>query len=106
MLYIPEKWRYTDTIETVQRTDKMISYNEVHSGIVSEDAPHHFSAFASDLYDAEPNLRKGFPKVIETSIGNRLPLVASSKKVDDEGDVLYVRYVQSNGCISLIVYND
>jgi len=83
----------------------MITYDEVRSGVVSEQSPHDFYAFASDLYNAVPGLRTGFPKIIETSIGNSLPFVASSKKVDD-GDVLYVRYRQSNGCITLVVYND
>lgn len=83
----------------------MITVNEVILDLISEHSIHHFTAFASDLYDAVPELRSGFPRTIKTSLGNRKPFRAVSKKMRD-GDVLYVRYVQDFGCIELLIYND
>jgi hypothetical protein len=40
-----------------------------------------------------------------TTMGNGMPFVRSTKKVQD-GDLLYVRYQQSNGVLDLIVFND
>lgn len=67
---------------------------------------HHFSTFASDLYDAVPEMRHGFPAVIPTNLGNGQPFIGFKKKLDYDGDLMYVRYRQQLGCINLIVYND
>ncbi len=68
----------------------MIQYNQI-----TEFEPHLFAAEASDL-----GLRPGeWPERLETSIGNKMPLMRTSKKVDAEGDVLWVTYLQGNGCI-------
>ena len=66
-----------------------------------EFAPHTFSAWSSDL-----GIRPGeFPRVLETTLGNGLSLLATSKKVRD-GDLLWVTYRQLAGCVALRVYND
>lgn len=75
----------------------LITYADVH-----EDEVHKFSAFASDL-----GLRAGqWPELLDTDIGNRQPLIRSSKKVTDSGDLAYVRYVQQFGCVAVIIHND
>lgn len=68
---------------------------------IHEFEVHQFSAEASTL---------GFPvghwpTTIETTLGNKLPFIASTRKIRD-GDLLWVTYRQANGCISLRVYND
>jgi hypothetical protein len=73
---------------------------------VTEVEVHLFAAEASDLYDACPDFRVGWPRLVSTSLGNGQPFQRISKRVDDEGDVLYVRYRQCNGCIDLKVFND
>lgn len=72
---------------------------------VTESEIHKFVAFASDLYDACPALRTGWPLQISTSIGNGMPLVRKSRSADAEGDTVYVRYQQANGCVSLKIFN-
>jgi hypothetical protein len=76
----------------------MITANE----LIVEGPVHTFTCFASDVEE----FRKGFPKVVQTNIGNKLPFIGHTKKVDINGDLLYVRYKQQAGCIDLIVYND
>jgi hypothetical protein len=73
-----------------------------NSLITAGDLPFVFSCFASDIED----FRRGFPKTVPTNMGNKLPFVGHSKKVSPEGDLEYVRYVQSAGCLELVVYND
>ncbi len=77
----------------------MITYNHP---FIKETKLHVFSCFASDVEE----FRKGFPKIVPTSMGNKQPFVGYTKKVDSDGDVVYVRYRQQLGCIDLIVYND
>lgn len=61
----------------------------------------HFTAEASDI-----GLRPGqWPDLIPTTLGNSRPLIAQSREVRD-GDLLWVDYYQSCGCIRLRVYND
>ena len=76
----------------------MITAND----FIAETSIHLFTCFASDVAE----FRKGFPKAVPTSLGNKLPFIGYSKKVDNDGDLLYVRYKQQAGCIELIVYND
>ena len=64
-----------------------------------------YTAFASDLYDDVPDLRIGFPRVINTNLGNGQPFIGTSKKVNADGDIEYVRYYQQLGCIQLIIFN-
>lgn len=79
----------------------MITYNSM----IEETEVHKFTAFASDLYNDVPDLRIRFPSRIKTSIGNKQPLIAFTKKIDSEGGIQYVRYVQRFGIVNLIVYN-
>jgi hypothetical protein len=66
-----------------------------------EHGGFEFSAEASEL-----RLSVGeWPERFETSLGNGMPLIRTSKKVRD-GDLLYVRYNQELGCMTLIVFND
>jgi hypothetical protein len=69
---------------------------------IKETEIHVFSCFASDVEE----FRRGFPKIVPTNMGNKQPFVGYTKKVDSDGDVVYVRYRQQLGCIDLIVYND
>lgn len=69
---------------------------------ITESGPHTFTCFASDV----EAFRQFFPKFVCTNIGNKQPFVGHSKKVNSDGDVLYVRYRQQMGCVELIVYND
>lgn len=62
---------------------------------------HRFSAMASDL-----GLPVGmFPASLQTTLGNRMPLLRQTKRVSD-GDLLWVTYQQANGCIQLRIFND
>ncbi len=68
---------------------------------VTEIEVHKFVADASDL---------GFPvgkfeEVLETNLGNKLPLVAHSEKTVN-GEFAGIVYRQKLGCIELIVFND
>lgn len=71
--------------------------------LVMPSGIHEFSAEASSL-----QLRPGqWPESIETELGNGMPFMRSTKKLSADGsDLLYVRYMQGNGCVSLIVWND
>lgn len=69
--------------------------------MIMEGPIHTFYCFASDI----EAFRNGFPKVVPTNLGNAQSFIGHSKKVDNDGDVLYVRYKQQAGCIDLIVYN-
>lgn len=69
---------------------------------IEEYETHKFSCFASDV----EVFRRGFPARVETNMGNGMPFIATSKKVNADGDIEYVRYYQANGCIELKVFND
>lgn len=47
-----------------------------------------------------------FPNQIDTTIGNSNELVASKKKLDAQQNIVYVRYVQKDSNVQLIVMND
>lgn len=69
---------------------------------VSEVEPHTFVTEASDL-----GLRPGeWPQFLTTNLGNGLRLVRSTKKLDADGDLLWVTYHQAAGCIRLRIFND
>jgi hypothetical protein len=51
-------------------------------------------------------MQKGWPVVIRTTLGNGQDLVRQGIARDDEGDVLYVRYTQPHGYLTLKVFND
>jgi hypothetical protein len=76
----------------------------VWSGQVDRgSAENLFVADASDLR------LDGWPETMKTDIGNGTLMVRVSKKVDREGEILYVRYRQMlNGSDhnDLLVYND
>lgn len=66
-----------------------------------EAKPHHFVAEASTL-GWKPGT---WPDRVETDLGNRLPFILDTYETKD-GDLLWVRYQQANGCIGLRVFND
>lgn len=69
---------------------------------VVETKLHRFVGEASDL-----GLAPGeWPPQISTTMGNGMPFIRVAKKLDPEGELMYVRYHQANGCIDLLVYND
>jgi hypothetical protein len=73
---------------------------------VTEHAPHEFVAEASDLYEAMPVFRQGWPGELPTNLGNRQPFIRERIAYDREGDVTFVLYKQLYGCCSLKVFND
>lgn len=76
----------------------MITYDMVDQ---DDMQPNVYSAEASTL-----GLGVGvFPTSLKTNLGNELAFVEISKHVVD-GELIYVRYDQQFGCISLIVFND
>ena len=77
----------------------MLTNEHIHKG---SDNLFEFYCFASDVAE----FHNGFPRTVKTNIGNGQPLVGRTKKVDSEGDIVYVRYTQQLGCLDLIVYND
>lgn len=83
-----------------------VPFFDVAFTIYNEDfptsGPHSYSLFASDF----EGTRRGWPARINTNLGNNMPLVRKYKKVDSNGDVMYVRYVQEFGCVSVKFFND
>lgn len=69
-----------------------------------EIKPHVFGIDHSDLRDQLPV--GVWPFTISTNLGNGQSLVRTSKAVDEEGDIQWVTYEQSNGCIRVRIYND
>lgn len=66
--------------------------------------PHSFTVEASTL-----GLRPGeWPEMLQTKtkLGNGLPFVRKTKKLDSNGDLMHVRYLQAAGCVSIVVFND
>jgi len=47
-----------------------------------------------------------WPREIWTTLGNAQPFLRVSKRVDAEGETMYVRYRQQLGNLSLKVFND
>ena len=64
-----------------------------------------FSASASEL-----GMKPGhWPAMLETTLGNKQAFHLAElvpENTGEEANVVYARYEQSNGCISLIVFND
>ena len=62
---------------------------------------HKWSTEASDI-----GLPVGtWPTQLETTLGNGLPFLLCHAETKG-GDLLWVDYLQGNGCIALRVYND
>jgi hypothetical protein len=82
-----------------------MTYTILHKDLqrlnVVEHHPHHFTAEASEL-----GFPAGmFPEEIKTDMGNGQAFILDQEKVDD-GDLLWVRYRQALGCVSLTIFND
>ena len=70
--------------------------------LLFEVAPHRFVAEASDL-----GLKPGeWPAMLPTKIGNGEPLLRGHVERGTEGDLIWVRYRQENGCLSVKIIND
>lgn len=68
-------------------------------------APGQIFLFETEA--SEINLRPGeWPTQLPTDMGNRQPFVRHSKKLDSNGDLLWVTYAQDLGCLTLRVFND
>jgi hypothetical protein len=79
----------------------IIARELLDQGVVVEASHARFTTEASDI-----GLRPGeWPRIIETKIGNGQPFIAMRKEVRD-GDLLWVDYLQGNGCIWLRIFND
>jgi hypothetical protein len=63
---------------------------------VTEAELHSFVADASELRWAPGE----YPTLIETDLGNGLAMIVTAVTKD------YAKYYQSNGCITLTVFND
>lgn len=75
---------------------------------LSRDRLSTYVAEASEIgITAKHIAEHGWPKEIgdPDKMGNGQPLRPIARKIED-GELLYVRYRQLNGCISLIVFND
>lgn len=59
--------------------------------------------YATEISDLQLN---GFPPRFNTNLGNGQPLIATTKRVNKEGEVLWVNYRQSLGCITVRIFND
>jgi hypothetical protein len=78
-----------------------ITYENKDRLDVHEYEVHKWSAEASTL-----GLKPGeWPRTIETELGNGMVFIAMRREVRD-GDLLWVDYLQGNGCIWLRIYND
>jgi hypothetical protein len=74
----------------------------IRYGDVTESEVHTFTAEASSL-----GLPPGeWPVSLETEIGNRQPFIRTSRKIDADGDTMWVTYRQALGCVTLRVFND
>ena len=74
---------------------------EIEYKDVLEIEPHRFVAEAREI-----GLHVGeWPETLPTKIGNGMPFLRRSKKVQG-CDLLWVTYKQSNGCLTLRVFND
>lgn len=63
---------------------------------------HQFISEASAL-----GLRPGhWPAAFSTSLGNKLPLCKTHEQRSREGEIEYVTYRQSMGCVELRIFND
>lgn len=72
----------------------------MEQGLISEHSIHNWFAFASDI-----GIRAGqWPEKLETTLGNKMPFIRTSKRVK-EGDLLSVVYYQGNGCLRLEIFN-
>lgn len=75
---------------------------DVNHPFIDENGVHQFVCFASDV----GSFRNGFPKVVTTNIGNGQPFVGHRRKLNKDGDLEYVVYLQQLGCVTLKVFND
>lgn len=74
------------------------------AGVLAADGPIDFTVDASEL-----GLAPGeWPEFLRANVrlGNGLVFYRKSKKLDSNGDLMYVRYMQDAGCLSIAVYND
>lgn len=75
---------------------------QVNKSSTTVTGPDRFATQASDLA-----LPVGhWPKTLTTDIGNGRPFEGVARKFDDEGDLVYVRYVQPVTNFNLFVFND
>lgn len=70
---------------------------------LQETEVHQFVAFASDLGLPPGNWPE---KIYCPKLGNGQPLVRTRKRLDADGDIMYVRYLQANGIVSIQIFND
>jgi hypothetical protein len=84
----------------------MLTNDHVVQGIVSENGPHQFSTYASDLMSVFDGFGPGnWPGELQTTLGNGRPFRVTMNRVLD-GDLVFVKYQQDEGCLTLTVYND
>lgn len=78
-----------------------ITYTNKDELGVLEVETHKFTCEASQL-----GLKPGeWPTQIETNLGNSMPFLVLRRE-ERSGDLLWVDYMQANGCTFLRIYND
>lgn len=92
---------YLDLVYDLNMMKQNDMLSRILPDLISEVAPHLFVTEASDLGWPCGH----WPERIETTMGNGLALIRTSKQVRD-GDLLFVRYIQEFGCMQLKVFND
>ncbi len=80
------------------------------SHLVTAEQVETASSYGIDAYHYTAEISElrwqGWPKSADTNLGNGQPLVAEHIERDADGDVMFVRYLQQCGCVSLTVFND
>ena len=79
----------------------LLSKKLIDGVTITEHKPHEYYAEASELEQTRLN----WPGLIPTDIGNGLPFMREADERRD-GDLLWVRYKQCNGCVTLTIFND
>lgn len=96
----PREYR-TNAAVHAERTGEW-RYSIDHTNATEGSTPHLFVAEASEL-GFLPGI---WPERLRTKLGNGMPFIRRSKKVDADGDIEWVTYDQANGCVRLRVFND
>ena len=82
--------------------DPRDQYPIITKNNAQEQETHKFVCEASTI-----GLHVGdWPIKLETTLGNGHPFIFHTHDVTPSGDLAGVRYLQSNGCISLLIIND
>lgn len=68
--------------------------------LLLETEPHRFCAEASELEWRQWPTQFNVP-----GLGNGMPFLPTHREVR-EGDLMFIRYRQANGCVDITIFND